>query len=471
MKDEVPGWEAGLETTEAADGESVAATVRDPVGKSAELGSTRSWFWGPMGWVLGAVLMQHPAGALVVAGWLQRYLQRAVYRRWWKRCRGRLGRFDDFVAEEPVLRDFRRLPNWVMAQNHGEPWRLSPAVGRIRWRVGGWLESLGRNLGAGIQVVGNVGVLLMPSGVLWAAGWWGGWQNSFHKGYEQFWVGPLLFWFGIGLFLAAMMYVPMAVARQAATGRWYSFWEGRIVWTLVKSSWLPTAWVAGIFAAANVAVMGLKSFPQFLPEVRISELAKQGLDPTEAFHRGIEKFDWSNLSGPEALGILNVYYFGASLVVFVVLILLKRLLGWLYSGAVLRAVRLGTLGEEQLSDVEWRLLRALGALEVQEPRGRPWVVRVVAWAGSKLGRSLCGAVTVLGWFAFVISIVVSEFLTYHPVVGWMNQPLLHLPWFRYVPASLENPLPSLLLTVLIVGITLMVWVWRAKRPGRLGSDG
>jgi len=315
-------------------------------------------------------------------------------------------------------------------------------------------------------VVANVGALTMPAGMLWAAGWWGGWQNSFHKGYEQFGVGPLLFLLGIGLFLVAMMYIPMAMARQASTGRWKAFWEVSTIWTLVSSSWLPSALVAGLFAAANVLVMALKSFPQFLPEIRVTELAKQGLDPTEAFRRGMEKVDWSNLSGPEALGVLNVYYLGAAWIVFVVLVLLKRLLAWLYSGAVLRAVRRGTLGEEQLPEVEWRLLRALGALGVQEERVRPWAVRVVAWAASKLGKSVCATVAVLGWFAFVASIVVSEFLAYHPVIGWLNQPLLQLPWFRYVPASLENPLPSLLLMAAVTGITLVVWSSRAKRPGR-----
>jgi hypothetical protein len=40
------------------------------------------------------------------------------------------------------------------------------------------------------------------------------------------------------------------------------------------------------------------------------------------------------------------------------------------------------------------------------------------------------------WFAFVAQIFVSEFFNYHPVVGWLNQPLVHLPWFRYIPAGL-----------------------------------
>ena len=47
---------------------------------------------------------------------------------------------------------------------------------------------------------------------------------------------------------------------------------------------------------------------------------------------------------------------------------------------------------------------------------------------------LAGAVFV--WFTFVAQIYVREFIAYHPLQGFMNQPLVQLPWFRYVPRSL-----------------------------------
>ena len=44
-----------------------------------------------------------------------------------------------------------------------------------------------------------------------------------------------------------------------------------------------------------------------------------------------------------------------------------------------------------------------------------------------------GALAAVLWFTFVAQIFVAEFLNYRPVVGWLNQPLVQLPWFRYLP--------------------------------------
>lgn len=424
-------------------------------------------FWGMVKWGWGALLMQGPAGAILVAGWLQRFLQRSVYVAWWKRCRGRVGRFEEFVAEEPLLEEFRHAPNWVLGPNFGSHWASGPREGRWRrrWRL--LVGSLGRNLGWGLQSLSNVWVLTLPGCVLWAAGWWGGWQNSFHKGYEHFAVGPTVSWLGILVFVVAMFYVPMATARQASTGRWQAFWEARTIWTLTKASWLPSTWVAVLYAGANVVAMGLKSWPQFLPQARMAALARQGAEPTGAFRPGVEGVDWSALTEAQALPLLNQHFLVSALVVFAILVMLKRAVAWLYSGAVLRAVQTGALGEEQLADGEWRLLHTLGALEVRERPRRAFVIRSVAWAGTKVGRAACGSVSFLAWLIFVGAIYVSEFLAYHPLVGWLNQPLVQLPWFRYVPATLEDPSGGLLAAAGLVILTAAVASHR-NRPRSQG---
>jgi hypothetical protein len=403
------------------------------------------WLWSPVKLVLGTFLMQSPAGAVVVAGWLQRYLQRAVYRSWWRRSRGRLGTFDEFVAEEPVLLGFQRFPNWVMG--------LTSPI---------W---------TGIQTLANVGALTLPGMMLWAVGWWGGWQNSFHKGYEQFLIGPWVSWLGILLFMVAMLYVPMAVARQAATGQWKSFWEGRTVWRLIQASGWQSAWVAVLYAVANAVVMAMKSWPQFLPQFKISELAKRGLDPTEALEKGIETVDWAQLTDAQALFVLDRYYLGTALLVLVILLGLKRLLAWMYSGAVIRAIQRGTLGEDSLADTEWRWLNTLGLLQEREAPVRPVLVRIVAWAGRTVGRVLSRTIVFLAWFGFVGTIYISEFLSYHPIVGWLNQPLVQLPWFRYVPAGLESPAPSLGFAAAMVLVACLSVRIRRWALGRRGLDG
>ncbi len=423
----------------------------------------RRWFWAPVKALTGAALMQSPAGGLVVLGWLQRYLQRAVYRGWWKRSPDRSGTFETFAAGESMLHGVRQAPNWILAQNFGSASGPGSERGGGRRVLGALAGSLGANLCIGLQTLMNLWALTMPGAVLWWVGWWGGWQNSFHKGYEQAMVGPLVSWIGILFFIAAMFYVPMAMGRQAVTGNWRSFWEGRTIWNLVRTAWLPTVCVAALFAGANVLAMGLKSWPQFLPQAMVDDLEKRGLSPTEAFERGAASVDWSNLTDPQALHLLNQHYFWSALGVFVLLITLRRAVAWLYSGSVLRAVQRGVLGEEQLADTEWRVLHTLGLLRVAEAPIRPMLVRFVAWAGTKVGRGVCASVTFVLWFAFVGAIYTSEFLTAHPVVGWLNQPLVQLPWFRYIPPQLENPAPALLAAMGLGVVVFGVGRWRRRR--------
>jgi hypothetical protein len=63
-------------------------------------------------------------------------------------------------------------------------------------------------------------------------------------------------------------------------------------------------------------------------------------------------------------------------------------------------------------------------------------VRAVGGVASLTARSGAVALAALLWLAFVAQIFVSEFLHYHPFVGWLNQPLVLLPWFHYVPPGL-----------------------------------
>jgi hypothetical protein len=39
---------------------------------------------------------------------------------------------------------------------------------------------------------------------------------------------------------------------------------------------------------------------------------------------------------------------------------------------------------------------------------------------------------------------------YHQALAWMNQPLVQLPWFRYIPPHVQNPAPEFLLTALFL---------------------
>jgi hypothetical protein len=43
----------------------------------------------------------------------------------------------------------------------------------------------------------------------------------------------IISWIGILLFLLVMLYLPMALTRQAVTGEWRSFYQFGTVWTII----------------------------------------------------------------------------------------------------------------------------------------------------------------------------------------------------------------------------------------------
>jgi hypothetical protein len=52
---------------------------------------------------------------------------------------------------------------------------------------------------------------------------------------------------------------------------------------------------------------------------------------------------------------------------------------------------------------------------------------------------VAGVLSVVLWFTFISQTYVSEFLNYHSEYGlaWLNNPLVQLPFFRFIPAGLK----------------------------------
>ncbi|MCC6234372.1 MAG: hypothetical protein IT580_17150 [Verrucomicrobiales bacterium] len=449
---------------ESSAAEDQASTARRPV---RSRWARRLWTV-PWKWTVGALLTQTLLGAVLVFGWLQRWTCRTAVKTWWRHA-GRPGRTLALgLAPDPALAAHVHAPDWFRALPAGT---MGAADGGTSRR---WLGSLRANFRTGWQGLLNTLALTLPAGVLMQLGWWGGWQNSFHKGYEQFLVGPAVSWLGIMLFVGAMFYLPLALARQAVTGQWREFWRWSTTWTLVRHAWAGCAALAVLGAFLNVGAMALKTWPAFLPQARtserIQELVKAGLDPAAAaqsltFPPGAP--DWNQLTEAEARAILDRHFVFAGFVVFGSLLVWRGLAGRVYASAVVRAVQRGALGEEQLSEREWRTLAGFGLLRTREARPRWWPVRLAAWAASRTGRLACAVTVFLGWFLFVGVAYVGEFLAFHPIIGFLNQPLVQIPWFRYVPAHLQDPAPALWLTVLVlVGVLcfsrLSRW-FRARR--------
>lgn len=290
-------------------------------------------------------------------------------------------------------------PNWITQ------WRTEQRTWR---RV---IGSLWLNAKIGGQGIFNTWVLTLPPCVLWLFGWYDGWNNSFHKGYEQSWVGPAISWLGIVLFIAVMFYVPMAQARQASSGDWRSFYDWRTVRAVIRRRWYACVGLAAAYALASLPVSVLKTAPL-------------------VFDRAP---DYATLTDAQVLDRLRGYFLLCCFVVFPLFVALRLLAARVYAGGLLAVVRAGEITAASLGETEDQTLRAL---EIHEPveRSSPHaVIRAATGLGWRLGRLAGGIATVLLWFAFIAQIYISEFLNYHLVLGWLNQPLVQLPWFRYLP--------------------------------------
>ena len=260
-------------------------------------------------------------------------------------------------------------------------------------------------------------MLTLPGCVLWLFAWYDGWNNSFNKGYEQAAVGPLTGVLGIILFILAMFYVPMAQARQAATGQWRSFYHFKLVWTLIRRRWLACLGLAVLFSLLSIPVTILKTMPAFFPQMNDGRLLM--------------------MSDAEALQLLKTYFFWAGLVVFPSYVFLRLKAARIYAGSVVSALQSGVIGEDALGELEWQALHRLELLRVHPAPARHVFVRAITWVGTRAGRVTIALATFLVWFTFVAQIFISEFLNYHPVIGWLNQALVQLPWFQYIPPHLK----------------------------------
>ena len=103
----------------------------------------------------------------------------------------------------------------------------------------------------------------------------------------------------------------------------------------------------------------------------------------------------------------------------------------------LRYLELLDFGLVRESLRERETLHRLDLLEVKLPPPRHAFIRLVTWTGSRLGKATVAVLLVFVWFTFVAQIFISEFLNYHPAIGWLNQPLVQLPWFKYIPPHLK----------------------------------
>lgn len=407
---------------------------------------------------MGVVLVQILFGSLLVVGWIMRAMQRSALKSWWKQSApGRNGTsFEAWLRAQPATLEYAHWPQWFAAQNFFMTVKRQEAESwaHLWWRrLKAPLTSFWLNLKLGLQGLFNTWVLTLPGCALMLFSWYDGWNNSFNKGYEQAPVGPLTGILGIFLFIAAMLYVPMAQARQAVSGYWKSFYDVRTVWGLVRRHRGACFLLALGYSLLWFPINILKTAPYFLAH---NNLAVE------------------NFTSDQALAFLTRYFFWCGFLVFPAILFLRLWAARIYARGLLSGLQKGSIPVQALAAREREELLRLDLIQITPPRSRHVLLQVAAQTGSGLWSTGLLVATGLVWFTFVAQIYIAEFIHYHPITGWINQPLVQLPWFRYVPAHLLNPWPEVfftlaLLVLLLGGASLAAKLKRLVRPAVPGS--
>jgi TRAP-type mannitol/chloroaromatic compound transport system permease small subunit len=337
-------------------------------------------------YLLGALFTLTPFTAVLVVGWTQRATARSVARRWSK------------DAGEAI--DESRWPRWIMADEAGGLLAEARRSGVIRAPgliFHALFGSLWLNAKAGVTALIPVALVVMPAALLILFAWWSGWENSFNKGYEQAWVGPIVSFIAIGYFMVAMTLLPLAEVRQALNNSWVAFFDVRFLRRLAREAKLGLIGLAILFATAGfvVAVMKIGALP----------LGNSAETPADA------------------LRVAQIYPLAIAALLFPLYVGLRLAAARLYARA---AVRLAAKdGTASFAARERELLDRLSL----EPgsRGRGMLARFAAGSSSLAMGALASFVMFAIWFGFVAEIYTAQFLA-HDWTHWVNHPLVQLPW-------------------------------------------
>lgn len=364
---------------------------------------------------IGGLLCFHPLLAIIPVGWTHRLMRRRIWRGWWDSVP-----FDERPELNQAMRELGldvvrgRTPRWFLSEEFrqalGRPGRDGREPGFLRKlaRLPGALTgSLRKNLGYGVSTLACTYALTLPGCFLWWAAWYDGWNTSFNKGYENSAVGAITWFAGSFLFIAAMMYVPMAWAHHAATGDARAFFQFGVVTRLIRKRLAATVLFAACFALACAPIIVLRVMPSFLPQMIDLEV---------------------ETATPETIqSVANTFILVSGLVAFLLYVMVHLFAARLYRPAVLKLLNEDPGALETLPPVLKEGLIRLGLVSEVHGRLRHPLIRVVVGTARLSVRVALSLALFLLWAFIVFEILVSEFLIHRPISGWLNQQLVHLP--------------------------------------------
>ncbi|MCI0464344.1 MAG: DUF4013 domain-containing protein [Gemmataceae bacterium] len=359
--------------------------------------------------------------SILALGWTYRWMQVIVLRGWWKRSPKReQGSFADFCdslgpnAPAPRPRWFLRERIGAVMSQPGPGGRPASAL-RLFWRAVTvpWY-SLWLNFKTGLAAAICTYLLTGSGCLLMFFGWEYGWLNSFNRHYEQAFVGLTAWLLGALMLVVALFYVPMAQAHQAATGQARAFFDFRFVWQLIRARLTAYVGLAMLIWLAAVAVSGV-----VIPTVSEEFM---GNDRTLTAEEGF-LFYWQYLA------------WFTLLLLFPLFLLLRLVAALIYRSAVLKALRQGTVLQADLNPVlaGWLDRLQLRILPQAETTGLGWYARLTTRFAY---RRVLFTVLFFVWLFFATRFLVAYFFRSHPVVGYLNHPMIQLPCFDFMPDHL-----------------------------------
>lgn len=356
------------------------------------------------------------ATSLLVVGWTYRLMQVVALRGWWKNSAlAQRQSFADFLQSlgpnAPAVR-----PRWFFRENIKQA--LRPETGERS--LGTFLSipwhSAWCNFRIGLQAAVCTYLLTGWGCLLMAASWHFGWLNSFNKGYEQALIGPLTGIIGILVFALAMIYVPMAQAHQAVTGRARSFFDFRFVRKLIQARLLSYLILALAITGVSLPLEVLRFTPMFFYQMKvISERA----------------------SDAEHLIFFQRYLLFYGMTLFIALTLLRIYSAVIYRSAVLKGLQSGRISRSDLPPVISEWFERMNFRPKPDKRSSGFGKMALATTAWPFRMALY-VVLFITWAVFAAKGHVGEFVSYTEMRAFMNHPLVHFPCVNSVPDRLHS---------------------------------
>ncbi len=317
---------------------------------------------------IATVLCSTPFTAVLVLGWIMRLMRREIVIE--------IGRH----ASPDGRRDINRRTALAGISN------LPDLAATVRFP--GWWRGLWDTVRSAVRAFLATSLAVLPFGILLLLSWWAGWENSFNKGYEQAWVGPVLAATGIAVAIFTLVHLPMALAHHAAERTVGAIWNIGLIRRLigrVRWRYLVLTLTTVVLSAPLLLVQILPTFIESIaPDLSIDSPADM-----QAFAFG--------------------FYGAATVYLLLVLFVLRRWAARLYACAA-------------LIDGSSRL-RFVGRIKQQLDRPN----EPTTSAPGRVGNIIASVLMFAAWLAFLAGLYVAQFAN-HAWWNWISFPLTGLPW-------------------------------------------